>query len=161
LRGDRRHGLLWRQSLFHSRKPNRGHCGYRARPGSLRRQAVVDRQRSETRCSRRVGLASRTAGDARARDAEGRDAARRRDIGACARRACWSANRSGRAIDSLRRTNHGPRPRLRQNGARPFTGSQCSGQRFDCRTLGSSTAWQGRRRGFDRGSVPPAPQPLI
>jgi hypothetical protein len=77
-----RYGHLRHPSLFHGWKPNRGHVGHFARPGSLRSGAVVGRRRDESRCSGRVGMGTCITGDASARDAEGWGPAR--GLGACA-----------------------------------------------------------------------------
>ncbi len=148
-----RYGLLgYHQSLFHSWKPNRGHVGPCARPGSLRSEAVVGRRRGGSRCSGRVGMGACITGDASARDAEGWGPAR--GLGPCARRRCWIANRSGSPAERfLWRVNRGPRHRRRQNRARGFSGSQCFGQCFDWGALRLLGAGQRGRPGFDRGSL--------
>ena len=89
-----------------------------------------------------------------------RDAARLggRDIGACARRGCWVANRSGSPAERfLWRVNHGPRHRHRRNRARGLTGSQC----FGLGALRHLGAGQRGRPGFDRGCLQTAAGPLI
>ena len=89
-------------------------------------------------------------GDASARGARGCAQALGRDIGACGRRGCWIANRSGSPAERfLWRVNHGLRHLRRQIRARGFIGSPCIG----LGALRHPGAGQRGRPGFDGGSL--------